>query len=847
MKKIDFKKLWPYLAAIVVFMVISIGYFGSDIIDGKVLFQGDTRQGLANGHEIGEYFAKSGEVTRWTGTVFSGMPTYQMSPNFGSANLFRNVTQLLMLYLPSPASLIFLMLIGFFILLKSLRVRTDLSVLGAIAWTFSSYFFIIIEAGHIWKFATLAYVPPVIGGVILAYRGRYWLGGVISALFVALQVLSNHVQMSYYFMFVIAALVISFFVEAIRQKELPRFFKATVTLLIAAVIGVCINLSNLYHTYEYSKQTIRGKAELTHSVPKAAQAQAQNPANPADQNATTANQTASGLERDYIVQWSYGKGETWSLLIPNVKGGATGALGQNEIAKDKLNSQYAEMLSQQNQYWGDQPFTSGPVYVGAFVLALFIFGLFVVEGTLAWPLFVVTALSIFLSWGKNMMWFTNIFLDYMPMYNKFRAVSSILVIAEFTIPLMAVLALKKIIEKPSILLENKKATYTSLGLTAGISLIFALMPTVFFDFLSQQEVESILPQVNMNPQLAPVVENLKSVREAIFTADAWRSLIVVLVGAVIMFLFAKDKIKSGLMVGLIALLCLIDMGGVNKRYLNSDKFMYPREISNPFPKTAADEQILQDKDPNFRVFNMTVDPFNDATTSYYHKSVGGYHAAKLRRYQDIIDFHLTPEFMRMQHYKTFQDFADKKDSIPVLNMLNTKYFILGTQQGQMAVPNPGALGNAWFVSELKWVNNADEEIDALNNFNPAKTAVVDKRFENVLPKNTAAHDSTSTVKLTSYEPNKLVYKSHSATPGVAVFSEVYYPGWKATVDGKEVEIGRVNYILRALQLSGGDHEIVFTFIPKTITLTETVAYAAMAILLLGVLGYIFLGRKKEQE
>lgn len=834
MKKIDFKKLWPYLVAIVVFVVISVGYFSPDVIEGKVLFQGDTRQGIGNGQEMGDYFAKTGEVTRWTGAVFSGMPTYQMSPNFGSANLFRNVSQLLTFYLPSPASLVFLMLIGFFILLKALRIRTDLSVLGAIIWTFSSYFFIIIEAGHIWKFATLAYVPPVIGGVILAYRGRYLLGGIIASLFIALQVLSNHVQMSYYFAFVIVALAISFFVEALRQKELPRFFKASAVLLVAFVIGVAINISNLYHTYEYSKQTIRGKAELTHSPQQ-------------KDHQTAANQTATGLERDYVVQWSYGKGETWSLLVPNVKGGATGALGSNDIAREKLDPQYAEMLSQQNQYWGDQPFTSGPVYVGAFVLALFIFGLFVVEGTLSWPLFVVTTLSIFLSWGKNMMWFTDLFLDYMPMYNKFRAVSSILVIAEFTIPLLAVLALKKIIEKPSLILENKKATISALSLTAGISLVFALMPTAFFDFMSQQEVESIMPQVNMNPQLAPVVENLKSVREAIFTADAWRSFFVVLVGAGIMFLFAKDKIKSGLMVALIALLCLIDMGSVNKRYLNSDKFMYPREIANPFPKTPADEQILQDKDPNYRVLNMTVDPFSDATTSYYHKSVGGYHAAKLRRYQDMIDFYLTPELMRMQRYKTFQDFVDKKDSIPALNMLNTKYFIVGTQQGPIAVPNPGALGNAWFVRELKWVNNADEEIDAVKDINPAITAVADKRFENILPQSTSTHDSTSTVKLTSYAPNKLVYKSHSSTPGVAVFSEVYYPGWTATVDGEEVTIGRVNYILRALQLPAGDHEIVFSFVPETITMTEIIAYSALVILLLAILGYVFLGRKKVQE
>jgi hypothetical protein len=808
--KIDFKKIMPYGLSVLLFIVISIGYFAPDVLEGKVLSQGDIRQGLANGQEIGAYMQKTGELPRWTGALFSGMPTYQITPSYGSTDLVKHVTDFLMFYLPSPASLVFLMLLGFFILLKALRFRTDLAVLGAIAWAFSSYFFVLIEAGHIWKFVTLAYIPPTIGGIILAYRGRYWLGVIVTAFFVTLQILSNHVQMSYYFLFVIVALVVSFFVEAIRTKQLARFFTASAIVLVAGIIGVAANLSSLYHTYEYSKNTIRGKSELTSKV--------------------AGNATASGLERDYITQWSYGRGETWTLLVPNAKGGATGSLGQNTVAREKMDPQYAEMLSQQNQYWGDQPFTSGPVYVGAFILALFIFALFVVEGSLSWPLFLITALSIFLAWGKNWMGFTNVFLDYLPMYNKFRAVSSILVVAEFTIPLLAMLGLKKIIENPKIVLTNKKASITALTLTGGLAAIFAIIPTTFFSFLSQMEMDNYLPQAKSNPQLLPILDNLQTAREAVFTADAWRSFFVVLVGALILWLLAKDKIKSSVAVALIALVCVIDMGGINKRYINSEKFMYKREVANPFPKSQADEMILQDPDPNYRVFNTTVDPFNDASTSYYHKSVGGYHAAKLRRYQDVIDHYLS------------------KSSLPVLNMLNTKYVIVGDKQGNVqAQLNQGAMGNAWFVSQIKWVNNADEELDALGQIDLTKQAVADKRFENTLSSTSSAVDSTSFIKLTAYSPTELKYKSHSSKPGVAVFSEVYYPeGWIATVDGAELQIGRVNYILRALSLPAGDHEIAFTYKPKSIVLTETIAYSALGLLLLSIIAYLVFGWKKEK-
>lgn len=841
MNKEIWKNLLPYIVTIAILLVISIAYFVPDMFEGKILFQHDMQQGIANNKELVDYYEKTGERSRWTNALFSGMPTYQISPAYDTSSTISKITRFFYLYLPSPASLLFMMLLGFFILMKSLRIKTSLSALGAILYTFSSYFLILIKAGHIWKFTTLAWIPPTIGGIILIYRKRYWLGCIVTALFLMFQIISNHVQMSYYFLFVIFGFVVVFFIDAIKKKGLKDFFKSSLVLLVAVVIAVSANISNLYHTYTYSKDTIRGKAELTHNAE---------------------NQTESGLEKDYIVQWSYGIGETWSLLIPNVKGGGSDIIGyskanpnaewkrdkeKNKSALEKADPNYREMIAQQNGYWGNQPSTSGPVYVGAFVLFLFILGIFIVKGNIKWALLGLTIFSVLLSWGKNFMPLTDFFIDYFPMYNKFRAVSSILVIAEFCIPILAVLALKEIIENPKIITENKIGWWTSVGLTAGIAFLFAVMPSVFFNFLNDSDIETkqaYITQIQSHAeatqqqiqaqiqQVKSMYQNLEEVRKGIFTPDAWRSFFIVLVGIGLLLLFVKQKINATALVVTVALLCFIDLFSVDKRYMNSSDFVEKSKRDNPFPETMADKMIAQDKTLYFRVFNQTVDPFNDATTSYRHKSVGGYHAAKLRRYQDLITHQLS------------------KGNMEVYNMLNTKYFIAPDQQTQqpIAMQNPNAYGNAWFVDEINWVNNADEEMAALNDFSALKTAVINKQFEKELTKTQIIpKDSLSTIVLTEYEPNKLVFNVDAKKDELAVFSDIYYKGWKATIDGKESPIVRADYVLRAVEIPKGKHTLEFTFYPTSVKTTETIATITLIFFALGVVGYVVYSVMKKRK
>lgn len=811
MKKLDIKPFFPHLKAIIIFIIISFAYFTPEIFENKVLMQSDVRNNEGLGRELREYSKEHGETTRWTNTTFSGMPTYQISPSYESTSNINKLLELYRLYTPTPAAYIFIMLLGFYIMLTVFGARSDISILGAIAYAFSSYFLIIIEAGHLWKVMTLAYIPPTIAGVVLAYKGKYLAGGILTSIFLCFQILSNHVQMSYYFLFVILAYVIAIFFDCYKEKQLTRFFKASGTLCVAAMIAIAINGSNLFHTWQYSKETIRGKSELTHNMD---------------------NKTHSGLDRDYIVHWSYGIGETWTLLVPNTKGGATGYLGSNEKIKN-VPQQYQQAVAQQNHYWGDQPFTSGPVYAGAFIMTLFIMSLFLLKTRLKWALLGVTVLSILLAWGQNLMWFSNLFIDYMPLYNKFRTVSSILVIAEFTIPLLAILMLVEIVKNPRLIVEKKKQVYISFGLTGGFALLFALIPGLFFNFLSQQEANAFLGQAAGNPQMNEFISALEDVRMSIFRYDAWRSVFIIAVGGSLLFGFIKGKFKSSVFIALLTLLCLADLWNVDKRYLNSASFEPQKTqiaASSLFPQTAADMEILKDKDPNFRVFNTTVNTFMDATTSYYHKSVGGYHAAKLRRYQDVIEHHLM------------------KGNMNVINMLNTKYFIIAdNNKNTIAQPNPDAAGNAWFIDTLKWVKNADEEINALTDFNPRQTAFVDVRFKDLISVPAVTSDTNSYIILTSYQPNELKYKSTSSTERFAIFSEIYYPhGWEITIDGKPTSMVRADYILRGLVIPAGEHEIIFSFKPESTRITEIISYIAMAILLLASVVYVFLNFRKRK-
>lgn len=818
------KKCLPDVAAILFFVLISVAYFFVPMTRGEVLGGGDNTAAKGQGRDVQEYYEKTGDRSRWTNTVFSGMPTYQISPSYNSTEALSKVEKAYHLWLPQYVWYLFAYLIGFYIMLRAFDFRQWMAALGAVIWAFSSYFLIIIAAGHIWKVMALAYLPPMIAGIVLAYRGKYLWGLIVTALFAAFEINANHAQMTYYYLFVILFMIIAFLVKAIKDKKMPQFLKATAVCIVAGAIGIAINISNLYHTWQYQNESMRGKSELVSKT-------------------DPANQTSSGLDRDYITQWSYGIGETWTLLIPNAKGGASEPMINNKVVQEKGDPQYEQLYAQIGQYWGEQPGTSGPVYVGAFVLFLFILGIFIVKGPMKWALLAATVLSILLSWGKNFMGFTDFFIDYIPMYAKFRTVASILVIAEFTIPLLAIMALKKIVDEPDYLKNHIKFFWISLACTAGIALVFWLMPGVFFDFISSAENEA-LSQIPAD-QLAPLKANLTSLRETIFRDDCIRSIVVILIGVVLMLLFKAKKLQAKPFVGCVIALCLIDMWSVDKRYLNDGMFQPKDDVDQPIAKTVADDQIMKDKGLDYRVLNMTTNTFNENNTSYYHKSIGGYHAAKLRRYQELIDHYIAPEMQNMnkvlapgnlsQRSDNMIQVTDKANAMPALNMLNMKYLIVG-QQGQEPVPveNKSAMGNAWFVNKVDFVDNANEEIDKIGKIDLHHEAVADKKFQSALG-NSATNDSTAKATLTDYAPNNLKYDVSSKNGGVVVFSEIYYPEWTATVDGQPAEVGRVNYVLRAINVKPGNHKVVLDFHPKSITTTETVSYIASALLILAII------------
>lgn len=830
------KRFFPDVLVVLLFAVISFAYFYPADTEGRILYRHDSAAGRGMGVEAEQYKSRTGEVTRWTNAIFGGMPTYQSAPSYDSTSSLNAVMSAYHLWLPENVWYVFAYLFGFYILLRAFDFKWYLATLGSVIWAFSSYFLIIIAAGHIWKVMALAYLPPMLAGILLTYKGRYLPGFIVTGIFTAFEIQANHVQMTYYYLFIVACLVIGFFIDAIRQKQLPHFVKASVICLVAGLLGVFTNISNLYHTWEYQKESMRGKSELVKE--------------------NSANQTSSGLDRDYITQWSYGIDETWTLLVPNTKGGSSmTAISMAPQAREKGDPMYMDIYQQMGQYWGEQPGTSGPVYVGAFVMMLFVLGLFIVKGSIKWSLLAATILSIMLSWGHNMMWFTDLFLDYVPMYAKFRTVASILVIAEFTIPFLGMLALKRLIDEPECLtstIKGKKVNwlYVSFGITGGICLLFALMPTLFFeDFVSQAEMRALagIPQ----EQLGGLLNNLREVRIAMFTADCWRSLAIIVVCTAFVVAYRMKKLNAMVMACCIAVVCLFDLWQVDKRYLNDDMFVSNTLRTAPVEPSETDRMIMQDKSLDYRVLNLASNTFNENETSFFHKSIGGYHAAKLRRYQELIDEHISKEmqqgFSAIAEAQGDMQKVNGDSLFPVLNMLNTKYFILPLQGGQTTpMPNPYTMGNAWFVSEVQYVENANRELDALDDINLRNTAVADKKFEAVLGAS-KQQDSTSVAQITKYEPNELHYDVSSKNGGVLVFSEIYYPGWTATVDGQAVEIGRVNYVLRAINMQPGNHKVVLEFKPTSITTTETIAYVSLAILLLTTIAAIFYALKQNKK
>ena len=776
-----FKKLSPHLMVLVLFVIISFVYF-SPVLKGKKLDMQDIKHWKGMSKEVVDFRDTTGEEALWTNSMFSGMPAYQISTKY-KGNLIRYVAKALSLGIPRPANMLFLYLLGFYILLLSLKVDYRLSAVGAIAFAFSSYFFIIIQAGHMTKAHAIAYVPMVIAAVLYTYRGKMLLGGVLTALTVALELYANHLQITYYLVLILLLLGLVQFIKDLKANNLVQFAKRSGILILAALLASATSLTRLSTTMEYGKDSTRGKSELTDNL----------------------DNKTSGLDKDYATSWSYGIAESFTLLIPNFYGGASqGALTTEsetyQVIKRAPNAR--QLIKQLPLYWGEQPFTSGPTYAGSIVIFLFVLGLFFVKSEMRTWLILATIMSIMLAWGKNFMSLTDLFLDYFPGYNKFRAVSMILVIAEFTLPLLGFVALNKFLTPDVSIDAKKKPLQLAFYIVGGLTLLFALIPSLFFDFVGGQDA-------NLEKNGWPV-DALQSDRAKLLSADAWRSFIFISLTFGTLWMFLKNKLKSQYVILIVGVLVLTDMWTVNKRYLNDDHFVRESKFKTPYQPAQANLQILKDKDPNFRVFNQSISTFNDAGTSYFHKSIGGYHGAKLKRYQELIENHIS------------------QGNPAVINMLNTKYVI--NKKGQ-AQQNPAAMGNAWFVSNINIVANADAEIAALKELDVKNIAVVDERFKDQLIADLS--NENASISLMDYKPNYLKYKSNSTKDGIVIFSEIYYnKGWNAYIDGVLKPHFRANYVLRGLQIPKGNHIIEFKFEPSTYKTGERVSLASSIILLL---------------
>ena len=805
------KQFLGIIFAIIAFAAITLVYF-SPILEGKRIKQHDIEMYKGMSQEINDFREATGEQSLWTNSMFGGMPAWNIGVQQNS-NLMTYVQKITSFGFPSPMASVFISMLGFFILLLILDCKIWISFIGALAYGFTSYLFIVMGAGHNSKAYAMAYMAPVIAGIILTYKGKYLWGSVLTAISLALEIRSGHIQITYYLFMIVLIFIIAEFIDSIRNKRFPEFFKASSILAVAAILAVLTSTTTLYANYEFGKETMRGKPVLTENAE---------------------NQTR-GLDRDYVTQWSYGIGETWSLMIPNVKGGASAYIGNNNPALENASPRFRQTIAQNNAYWGDQPGTSGPVYVGAIVCFLFVLGLFVVKGKIKWVLLIATILSILLSWGKNFMGLTDFFLDYFPMYNKFRAVSMTLVIAEVCMPILAFLALAEVMKNPEILKKNMYYFYISFGLTAGLCLLFYIIPDVFFNFLSQGEA-SQFAQLGAGKDGAiyqTFAAELEKVRMAIFQKDAIRSFLFITVAAIILLINVNGKLKNNAMFVMLAALVVLDMFPINKRYLNNDNFIDKRRFEKPFVMSDIDKQILQDNSLNYRVMDLTKSTFNDASTSYFHKSIGGYHGAKLRRYQDIINRYLGGNNV------------GKEGFWKVLNMLNTKYLIYPQGNKPVANINPDAFGNAWIVSDIKWVTTPNEEIAAIENTDVKTTAIVNDEFRNVIGDFNPSSVS-GTIKLDSYKPNELIYSFNSSIDELVVFSEIWTSkGWTLWIDGKESPLIRADYILRAAVIPAGNHEIMMRYEPKIWKVGNTIQFISSLILILGLIAAIVVTYRKS--
>lgn len=852
--KLNLKTLAPYLAALGIIFIVLIVLF-QPALEGKTLKQDDVVSWNANSSEARDYYEKTGEQAFWAENVFSGMPTYMITIKH-VGNLFLQVDKFMRLFLPFFMGFVFIGFAGFLLFTRVLKLNVWAGIAGALAFALSSYFIVILSVGHNAKAHAIAYMAPYLISVYITYRGKYTLGGLMAAFFLALEIAANHVQITYYLAFVVLIFVVFEAVWAIMDKQIKRFLIASGLLLAGLILAIGVNFSNLYTSYEYSKETIRGKSELTKE----------------DVN------DSKGLDKSYIYGWSYGIGETFTFLIPNYAGGVSQpiAIENKELLKKVDDKQMSQIVGSWPQYWGDQPGTSGPVYVGAIVMFLFVLGLIISKHRLKWPLFIAGVLSVLLAWGGNFSILSDFFVDYIPMYNKFRTPSMWLVIAELAIPFIFVLGIHELVSNVDRLKQKMRALYIAFGLTGGIALLFWLMPGTFNSFYSSQDESRAAEYMKMySGEIAKLPvdqqkeqmdfytdifenqlpESVIEVRTAIFKADAMRSFIFILVAGVLVFLFLSKKIKAPILLGALIMLIAIDMIPVNKRYLNKKNFVSKKKVEKPFVATVADQTILSDNKDGARVFDLSGGlggAFNDATPSYFHRSVGGYSAAKLMRYQELIENQIYSEVSMLGANLNPGTTMGRIDStfanLGVMNMLNTRYFILNKEGAPLI--NNHAMGHAWFVDSYSIAENADQEIVRVGEINTATEAVVDKRFTSALNNLKIIPDSNAIIQQTAYSPNVVSYSSKASTPQLAVFSEIWYPEWELYIDGNKSELIRANYVLRAAVIPGGDHKIEMKYHPAVFIKSTTVSLISSVVLILLLLSYLvvmfFKSRKEKQ-
>ena len=873
------KQYLPHLAAVVIFAIVTLVFF-RPLMSGKELRQDDIARHKGMSKEIADFRVKTNSEPLWTNSMFGGMPAYQISTLY-PGNWINHLDAAFKLYLPHPGGYLFLYCLGFFILLICLKIDPWLALAGGLAYGFSSYFLIIIEAGHNSKANALGYLPALIGGVVLLFQGRFWLGMSVTALFTAMELNANHVQISYYGYILIGFLILGYLFQTIKSKEWATFSKALALFMVASLVGLIPNAGNLLTTNEYGKFSTRGKSELTikANLKKFSSMDDMQKTNldesiSAPQKAEYERNTTTGLDADYATQWSYGIGETFTFLIPDFKGGASNTIrSADPNALKKVNPEFREQVASNNAYFGDQPFTSGPVYMGAIVIFLAFLGMFIVKNPIKWPLFLATLLTVALGWGNNLMGLTDFFMHHIPGYDKFRAVSMIMIVAELTLPLMAVLAVQEMLQVKSWdqpirlnLLKRemslKKLFLLALVVVGGFCVVSYVMPDMVNTFHAQDEEQVMVnravnagnPEDQVRSYIMELMPQLELARKAIFKSDAFRSLLFILLSAVVILMYYTGKIKKELLIGSLGLFVLIDLWTVDTRYLNDRSFVTPEQnAQNIAEKTSADEEILKDTDPDYRVLNLSVNTFNDAQTSYYHKSVGGYHGAKLKKYQELIDFHLDKEidyFYKNGNSVFANDSARNAvfAKLSVLNMLNTRYLILPGGEGREALSlrNPQANGNAWFIKNLFMVATADDEILGLRKIDTKQQAITTEKFKAEIPTLKDTYEGLGRVRLTSYQPNELVYETEADKDGFVVFSEIYYPkGWNAYVDGQLKPHLGVNYVLRGMPIPAGKHKVEFKFEPKTYATGNSMAMIGSILLLLLVGAGFYLNRRNN--